>query len=288
MLKGKVDMHNIELITDARCIVGESPLWDDRNDRLLMVDIQGKRMRIISWGDGSINEVVLPQQAGFLVLGSKGEILAGAEDGVYEIIGSEMRAVSKPTPLKGARFNDGRVGPDGMLYLGTFSRDYSAAFYRMDPHGNLTELFDGVGNSNGLDWDVNLGKFYYNDTPLGRTDSFDFGTDGTLTNRCEFFRYVGGGPDGMTIDSNGNLWTAVWGSGSVVCINSRTGKMVDKIDLPVSQPSSCTFAGADLKTLVITSAAHNIHLKDEPLAGATFAVRPGVQGITSNRIRLEV
>ena len=64
--------------------------------------------------------------------------------------------------------------------------------------------------------------------------------------------------------------------------------MVDKIDLPVSQPSSCTFAGADLKTLVITSAAHNIHLKDEPLAGATFAVRPGVQGITSNRIRLEV
>ena len=53
--------RNIELITDARCIVGEGPIWDEKNNRLLMVDIQGKRMRSINWDNLAINETVLPQ-----------------------------------------------------------------------------------------------------------------------------------------------------------------------------------------------------------------------------------
>lgn len=279
-------MHKIEVLTDARCIVGEGPTWDAENQRLLMVDIQGKRLRSIDWRSGGVTDTVLPQQPGFLVLCRGGQLLAGCEDGVYKISGNQLQRFSKPCTIKGDRFNEGKVGPDGNLYLGTFSRDFSAAFYRMDAKGNLTELFDGVGNSNGLDWDEQ-GYFYYNDTPLGRTDRFTFLPDGTLTQRQVACRYDRGGPDGMTIDSDGNLWTALWGSGTVVCVDPRTGKILDKIELPVSQPSSCAFAGDDLKTLVITSAAHNVHLKDEPLAGATFTVRPGVQGLPTRVMNLE-
>lgn len=282
-------MKNLELVTDARCIVGEGPIWDDKNNRLLMVDIQGKRMRSIDWESGKISETVLRQQTGFLFLGENGEVYGGAEDGIYEI-GSDgnFTLVGKPELLKGVRLNDGKVGPDGRLYFGTFSRDNSAAFYRMDVDGSVTELFDNVANSNGLDWDISKGVLYYNDTPTGRTDCFIFNQkEGLLRERKSLISYTGGNPDGMTIDADGNLWTALWGAGTVVCVNPEKGEIIDQIKLPVSQPACCTFAGADMKTLVITTAAHNVNLRDEPLAGAVFSVELGVKGINPYRITIK-
>ncbi|MBE6611429.1 MAG: SMP-30/gluconolactonase/LRE family protein [Ruminococcaceae bacterium] len=278
----------VELLTDARCIVGEGPIWDDVTGCLLMVDIQGKRMRRIHWDSGRIEETVLPQQTGFLVLCEDGGILGGAEDGMYRIApdGSFEKKISRPFTMEGQRFNDGKVGPDGNLYLGTFSRDFTAAFYRMDPDGTITKLLSGVGNSNGLDWSADGKTLYYNDTPTGRTDAFDI-ADGCLSNRRTVCTYEGGNPDGMCIDADGNLWTAVWGSGNVVCVEPAAGRVLEKIELPVSQPACCTFAGEDMATLVITTAAHGRMLRDEPLAGSVFAVHPGVKGVRPKRIKLE-
>lgn len=273
---------NIELITDALCIVGEGPIFDEQNNRLLMLDIQGKRLRSIDWTTLKVSDTVLPQQTGFLFFDTNGNLYGGAEDGIYIIKDGEFQRFSKPCPLKGMRFNDGKVGPDGVLYGGTFSRDNTAAFYKMECDGTLTELFDKVGNSNGLDFSPDGKTLYYNDTPTGRTDCFDF-ADGVLSNRKPLITYNGGNPDGMTIDTDGNLWTAVWGSGTAVKVNVKTGKIIDKICLPVSQVACCAFAGTDYKTLVITTAAHGVSLKDEPLAGATFAVDLSVGGVKPNR-----
>lgn len=279
-------MMKAEVLCDALCIVGESPLWDSRSRQLYMVDIQGKRLRTIAWDSAAVSDRVLPQPVGFLVPGQAGELLGGSVDGVYRLDGGRFDRLSAPAPLKGERFNDGKVGPDGRLYLGTFSRDHSAAFYRMEPDGVLTELFDGVGNSNGLAWDATGTRLYYNDTPTGRTDRFMRQPDGTWGDRRPVCHYAAGNPDGMTIDRNGNLWVALWGSGTVVCVEPDSGKLVETITLPVSQPSCCTFAGAGLDTLVITTAAHGVHLRDEPLAGSVFVVQPGVQGLEPERIRL--
>ena len=278
----------LEVITDARCIVGEGPIWDSQKNMLYSVDIQGKRMRSIDWKSGSIFERVLPKQTGFILLGNKGELLGGSEDGVYRLDGGRFELFSKPCTLKGERFNDGKIGPDGNAYMGTFSRDFSAAFYKMDKSGNLTELFDGVGNSNGLDWDTKKGVMYYNDTPTKKTDCFDIDENGNLLNRRTVFSYENGNPDGMTIDENGNLWVALWGAGEVVCIDPERSKIIEKIKMPVSQPSCVAFAGEDLKTLVITSAAHGIILRDEALAGSMFALKTDVKGIEPYRINIEV
>lgn len=279
--------HNIELITDARCIVGEGPIWDKENNRVIMVDIQGKRLRFIDWSSQKVKDIVLQQQTGFVLLGDDGQLYGGAEDGIYRIDESgEFYSYSKPCVIKGERFNDGKVAKDGRLYAGTFSRNYSAAFYRMEYDGTLTELFDGVGNSNGLDWSPDGKTIYYNDTPTKRTDSFCF-LEGELSNRKSIITYDKGNPDGMTIDSNGNLWTALWGCGQVVCVNPNTGKVIDKIELPVSQVACCTFGGGDMKTLIITTAAHGVMLKDEPLAGSTFAVNLSVGGTEPNKLKID-
>ncbi len=278
--------RKIEIITDARCIVGEGPIWDKENQCLLMVDIQGKRLRKIDWSSLKIRDTVLPQQTGFLFLGEDRTVYGGGEDGIYRIDAEgEFALFSRPCKIKGQRFNDGKVGPDGRLYAGTFSRDYTAAFYRMEYDGTLTELFDHVGNSNGLAWSPDGKVMYYNDTPTGRTDGFCF-EGGNLTERKTVCRYPSGNPDGMTIDTDGNLWTALWGTNLAVCVDPLSGRIVDQIEFPVSQIACCTFAGSDMKTLVVTTAAHGVMLKDEPLAGATFAVRLSVGGFEPNRLRV--
>ena len=278
-------MSGLEILSSAKCIVGESPLWDEKNRQLLMVDIQGRRLRKIEWDTLKAKDIVLEQEVGFVVLSEDGSVIAGAEDGVYSIDDDgEFSHVSKPRKIKGLRFNDGKVAPDGRLYLGTFSRDKSAAFYRMEPDGELVELFDGVGNSNGLDWSADGKKMYYNDTPTGKTEVFDF-YDGNLKNRRDVIKYTSGNPDGMTIDADGNLWVALWGSGTVACVNPISQKIIHKIELPVSQPACCVFAGDDLKSLVITTAAHGVSLRDEPLAGSVFVIKTETQGMPTARLK---
>ncbi len=273
----------VEVITDALTIVGEGPVWDDRRNKLYMTDILGKRFRTVDLKTGSVEDRVMPQQIGFIFLGEKGEIYCGAQKGIYEITDGNFEPFCVPEILKGNRFNEGKVGPDGRVYGGTISYDFSSAFYRLDGNGTLTELFDKVGNSNGLDWDLDKGLLYYTDTHTYKTDCFDFDGKGNIFNRRTVFEYKEGSPDGMCIDENGNLWTALWGVGKVICFDPSTSKVLEEIALPATQPSCCAFAGENLDTLVITSAAHGRIIREENLSGALFAVKPGVKGKKVNR-----
>ena len=87
-------------------------------------------------------------------------------------------------------------------------------------------------------------------------------------------------PDGLTIDAQSSLWVALWGAGCVVRV-ALDGSFVDRVALPVSQVSSCTFGGDDLGDLYITTAHEDYGVADfarEPLAGTFFRRRPGVTG----------
>jgi sugar lactone lactonase YvrE len=58
------------------------------------------------------------------------------------------------------------------------------------------------------------------------------------------------------------------------------------IDLPCSNPTSCTFGGEDLKTLYVTSARFALdddHLAQNPHEGGVFAVAVDVPGLPGHR-----
>jgi sugar lactone lactonase YvrE len=91
-------------------------------------------------------------------------------------------------------------------------------------------------------------------------------------------------PDGLTLDAEGCMWLGTWTGRSVVRV-SPAGEMVDRIELPVSQVSSCAFGGPDLADLYVTTAREGFTAEDdarEPLAGCLFRVRPGVRGLPPN------
>jgi sugar lactone lactonase YvrE len=107
---------------------------------------------------------------------------------------------------------------------------------------------------------------------------------GAISNRRTAVKFPGdrGRPDGMTIDSDGNLWVALFSGSGVVCCDPRTGKFLERIDAPASQTTSCAFGGPELRDLFITSAS--VGLDDaararEPHAGGIFVARPGVRGV---------
>ena len=85
----------------------------------------------------------------------------------------------------------------------------------------------------------------------------------------------------MTIDANGCLWIALWGGGAVICYDPKSNKFLYKIDLPVSQVSSCAFGGENLDELYITTAKADL-LKKEQLAGALFKIKTGIQGLPTS------
>jgi sugar lactone lactonase YvrE len=89
-------------------------------------------------------------------------------------------------------------------------------------------------------------------------------------------------PDGLSIDADGHVWLAVWGGSCVLHIHGQTGEIIDRVDLPVTQVTSCVFGGEDGKTLFITSAHAGLsdeQIGTQPHAGSIFKVRTDVTGL---------
>jgi sugar lactone lactonase YvrE len=112
-------------------------------------------------------------------------------------------------------------------------------------------------------------------------DAFDTDPDtGALGARRRFTEVSGGVPDGLTLDAEGGLWLAVWGSGELRRY-LPDGRVDMVVSLPVTQVTSAAFGGADLGTLYITTARENFTPADlaaQPHAGDIFACTPGVTG----------
>lgn len=99
---------------------------------------------------------------------------------------------------------------------------------------------------------------------------------------ADFSKFEGHGPDGQAIDTDGNLWVAVFGGSGVYNVNAKTGEIIRKIDVPSLQTTSVAFGGPNLDELYVVSAKFNYteeELKKYPQGGCTFRITGlGVKG----------
>jgi sugar lactone lactonase YvrE len=195
-------------------------------------------------------------------------------------------------PLDGVRerhrFNDGKCDARGRFWIGTAHLDQKpneASLFVVEPEGRVRRVVSPLSLSNGLGWSPDNKTFYHIDTPTRRVEQYAFDVaTGTLANRSTLLTFADGDgwPDGMTVDGEGHLWIALWSGSAVVRVNGRTGHIMERHSLPVSNVSSCTFGGTDLRTLFITTAWEGFtpaQRHAEPLAGCIFALRTSTQGL---------
>ncbi|MBR3967692.1 MAG: SMP-30/gluconolactonase/LRE family protein [Clostridia bacterium] len=272
------------IVDKNNSIVGEGPIWDVKTNTFMFLDIRGKC--IIKRTSNSNEKIELPAQIGCMALCENGDLLVALEDAVYRMSNGTLVPAHQDIKIKGRRFNDGKVGPDGSFYVGTTDDNKEGAFYRLKD-GILTELFDGCGCSNGLEWTNDKKFMYYIDTPKQMVEIFDFDMEsGEITKRRKFMDIPKnwGAPDGMTLDSNDDLWIALWGGNKVIHINKETKKIVSEIPVPCPKASCCAFGGKDLNELYITTAAMT-DTEEYPKAGNTFKAILDVKGKPINYYR---
>jgi sugar lactone lactonase YvrE len=89
-----------------------------------------------------------------------------------------------------------------------------------------------------------------------------------------------GAPDGMTVDSAGDLWVAIYGAGQVHRY-SPDGVLRHVLSVPAVQSTSCAFAGRRLNRLYVTTATEDWsdeQRRDEPASGLVYRFETGATG----------
>ncbi|SNS69680.1 Sugar lactone lactonase YvrE [Geodermatophilus saharensis] len=266
---------------------GEGPTWDDARGELLWVDISAGTVRrgAVDGEDvrdtGSLRAgdtvgVVVPAAAGGWLTGAGGGFTHVAEDGTARVL-VDLAGEGGGEADGGTRMNDGKCDRAGRFYAGTMAFDErpgAGTLYRLDTDGTVTTVREGLTVSNGLGWSPDGRTVYLTDSGPGLVHAFAYDPgSGAFTGGRVLLETGGpdGVADGLTVDDEGCLWTAMWGGGQVRRW-SPEGELLAVVEVGVANTSSCAFTG-DL--LVVSTARGD---EDEPDAGRLFTVRPGVSG----------
>jgi len=154
--------------------------------------------------------------------------------------------------------NDIWIRPDGGLYLtdpfyqrdywkrGPMEQDSQGVFY-LPPGGHtLTRVDADYKQSNGIIGTPDGKTLYVSDIGGGKTYAYDIAKDGGLKNKRLF---CGMGSDGMTIDSEGDIYL----TGHGVTVFSKSGKQILQVPIAENWTGNICFGGRDRHTLFITA-----------------------------------
>lgn len=187
------------------------------------------------------------------------------------------------------RMNDAVADPQGRFWAGAMAYDGDAGhgfLLRLDPDGSFHIVLEDLSIPNGPAFSADGTTMYLSDTPTGwiRRHRVDPVT-GDLDEGEDFIHVSEGGPDGMTVDAEDCLWSAVWGAS---CLHrySAAGKLLERIPVPVRQPTSIALSAAPPYRVMVTSATEGL---EEPTdhdgrvitAEVSVAGRPAVSYLRS-------
>lgn len=277
----------MECIADVGAILGEGPVWVEREQALYWVDIPDKRL--FRWSDAAGVRTIRPDRhVCSIVPRAEGGFVGASYDGFIALDDAFAPSfLCDPEPDRpGNRFNDGKVDAAGRFWAGTMDQDEkedSGALYRLDTDMSWARIDSGYRVTNGPAFSRDGTTLYHTDSAVQRVYAFNLLEDGHVENRRVHLQFGAsdGYPDGMTVDAEDCLWIAFW---DAWCVRrfSPAGEQLDELRVPAQRPTSCTFGGPDYDQLFITTARRDLspaQLEDQPQAGGLFMTRPGVTGV---------
>jgi sugar lactone lactonase YvrE len=139
------------------------------------------------------------------------------------------------------RMNDGAVDPHGRFWAGSMAYDGTpgaGSLYRVDPDRSVHRALPGLTIPNGPAFDADGTTMYLADSARGLILRLPLDpTTGRLGEPRVFARVDGGSPDGMAVDDDGHLWSAVWGAARLDRY-APDGVLAESLPVPARQPTS--------------------------------------------------
>jgi sugar lactone lactonase YvrE len=283
-------MMRIDCVVQARAVVGEGPVWDDRAQVVWWVDIKGLALHRYDPASGADRSWPMPSRLGTVALREAGGLVGAFKDG-FAFIDDETGAVTPiadpEAHLPGNRFNDGGVDAAGRFWAGTMDDAEKAPtghLYRLDPGGHVATFESHIAITNGVDWSLDGRTLYFVDTVGGTIFAYEFDPAAGRPGARRVFAQVppaDGHPDGLVVDAEDHVWGAHWG-GARLTRYRPDGTVERVLDMPAPQVTSACFGGPALDVLYVTSAAIGLDaaaLAKYPHAGGLFAVTGlGIKG----------
>lgn len=263
---------------------GEAATWLPGLGILLWVDIDNGILHQYYPESKKVKEQTFPEMISSIIpwKGHEHEIILTMKN---RLVSYHLKKATYTTLLEmpclhpQLRTNDCKASPEGRLWCGVMhmsEHNETASLYCVDNDLSLAPVLKQQCIPNGLVWNKAGDRMYYADSGRGCIEEYAYDR---LTGAAYLLRTAVqvppeyGVPDGMTIDANGLLWVAHWGGFGVYVWNPVTGKLVDKIDVPVPNVASCTFGGANRRQLFITTALSGLSASEReayPLSGSLF------------------
>jgi D-xylono/L-arabinono-1,4-lactonase len=272
------------VVADYANDTGEGPVWHPSEKAIYWTDIPGRRV-FRYFPEADLHEQVIDGVlVGGMTIQQDGSLLLYGEHGaVWSWQNGELSPViAEILAERGTRFNDVGVDPAGRVFCGTMNSDrHPGRLYRLNHDTTLDCIIEGVGISNGIGFSLDHKTMYYSESVPRLIHAFDYDvTTGSLTNRRLFASALpdDGIPDGLTVDAEGNIWSARW-DGFQIVKYSHDGAIVARIKFPVPKVSSCIFGGGDYTDLYVTTAGGLQKETEGQYAGALFVLKNAGRGV---------
>lgn len=197
------------------------------------------------------------------------------------------------------RSNDGAVDSRGRLWVGSMVDPHLAGEER--PEGALfkveitsdgkdltsTEIVTSVQSPNGTAWNAADNIMYWTDSGKRSIFAFDFDADaGTVANQRTYWNAANAGyadgvnPDGLVIDAEDCIWTALWRGSAVVRLDPA-GNTIGKVHLPTAYVTCPLFVDTKLVITTARDPDHKGETEDGGMrrGGDLYEVDVGVKGV---------
>ena len=286
-----------EILVDQKAVTGEGPSWDAEHKVLYWVDIPRATIYVYNPATGQNQGIDLSKDfssVGAVVACKSGGLLFTPERKIayfdFEQLNYQILAEVEQD-LPGNRFNDGKCDPKGRFLTGTMQKNpdgsSNGSLYIMDKDARVRKLLDGLQISNGMGWSPDYSTFYLADSTSKDVWAFDYDMEqGSISNRRIAFTVLNenGNPDGMTTDTEGMVWLALWDGACIQRWDPRSGELLASYSFPAKRTSCPVFGGKKMNELYVTSAAIGLEEKDDweyPHNGALMRMKTAFKGMPS-------
>lgn len=291
----------IHCLAQTADVCGEGVLFHAAENAVYWTDINRALIHRLDLATEALQTWQFDQPVTSLLLStdlSRLVVVLGGRGIVWEPLRDTREAVLFELPgWPEVRCNDAGIDPDGKLWIGTMQNNVAADGTTKEVDEALGELLllDGqqllvkqshVLIANTVVWSPDGSRLYFADTL--RNEILSFAYDGVRRSLSERRVFASGNPrglpDGSAMDAEGYLWNCRYGGGCVLRF-APDGRLDRVVDMPVPNPTSCAFGGADGRTLFVTSAGEGVQ-KAGPDDGGLFCFDAAVAGAPRQRFRL--